>query len=112
MDDPSLLFACLNEFDRVMNKWESIFDVMESEDLYITMKHEEDKVIVFEKANLLFVFNFHPTKSFENYRIGTKWSSDHIILFDTDQPDLGGTGRLNPGKQNRFVPQKGQWQSR
>jgi len=47
-----------------MNKWERVFEVMESDDLYITLKHEEDKVIVFEKANLLFAFNFHPTKSF------------------------------------------------
>jgi 1,4-alpha-glucan branching enzyme len=97
VDDQSLLFDCLNEFDKVMNKWESIFNVMESEDLYITLKHEEDKVIIFEKANLLFAFNFHPSKSFENYRIGTQWNSDHIILFDTDSASLGGNGRLNAG---------------
>ena len=46
--------------------------------------HEEDKIIVYEKGDLLFVYNFHPTKSFENYKIGTKWDSDHIILFETD----------------------------
>jgi 1,4-alpha-glucan branching enzyme len=84
VDDEGLLFKCLNNFDRLMNKWERVFEVMESDDLYITLKHEEDKVIVFEKANLLFAFNFHPTKSLENYRIGTKWESDHIILYDTD----------------------------
>jgi 1,4-alpha-glucan branching enzyme len=64
VDDDSLLFKCLNRFDGLMNKWERVFNVMESEDLYITLKHEEDKVIVFEKANLLFAFNFHPSKSF------------------------------------------------
>jgi len=87
-----------------MNKWEVVFDVMESDDLYITLKHEEDKVIVFEKANLLFAFNFHPTKSLENYKIGTKWSSDHMILYDTDAQEFGGNDRLAQGKLNRFVP--------
>ena len=61
---------------------------------------------------MLFVFNFHHSKSYENYRIGTQWSSDHIFLFDTDSKDVGGHGRLNSGYEKRFVPQKGNWQSR
>lgn len=112
VDDQNLLFKCLNNFDRLMNKWEQVFEVMESDDLYITLKHEEDKVVVFEKAGLLFAFNFHPTKSFENYRVGTKWASDHIILFDTDSQDLGGSGRLEQGKRSRFVPARALWQNR
>lgn len=112
VDDSNSLFKCLNNFDALMNKWEKFFNIMESEDLFVTLKHEDDKVIVFEKANLLFAFNFHPSKSFENYRIGTKWSSDHIILYDTDQQDLGGYGRLDLGKKNRFVPAKGVWHNR
>ena len=68
-----------------MNRWEQFFGVMANEECFVSLKHEDDKIIVFEKANLLFAFNFHPNKSFENYRIGTKWASDHIILYDTDQ---------------------------
>ena len=36
-----------------------------------------NKVIVFEKGNLLFVFNFHPSQSFEHYKVGTPWRVDH-----------------------------------
>lgn len=36
----------------------------------ITLQHEGDKVIVYEKAGLVFVFNFHPTKSYADYKIG------------------------------------------
>ena len=36
---------------------------------YVSFQHEDDKVIVFERAGLLFVFNFHSSKSFSNYRI-------------------------------------------
>ena len=36
---------------------------------YVSWKHEEDKVIVFERADTIFVFNFHPTKSFADYKV-------------------------------------------
>ena len=34
------------------------------------MQDEEAKVIVFERGNLLFVFNFHPSESYEKYKVG------------------------------------------
>jgi len=40
------------------------------QDTFVSLKHEADKLIVVEKAGLVFVFNFHPTKSFSDYRIG------------------------------------------
>lgn len=43
---------------------------MTSEHQYVSRKDEGDKVIVFEKGNLVFVFNFHWEKSFPNYRVG------------------------------------------
>jgi len=83
-DDSHLMFESLGKFDAEMNKWEEVFHTMTNEHLFVSLQHEDDKVIVFEKGNLLFAFNFHPTKSFENYAIGTQWASDHIILFDSD----------------------------
>jgi 1,4-alpha-glucan branching enzyme len=49
------------------------------------------------------VFNFHPTKSFENYKIGTVWNSDHVILFDSDEARFGGHDRLAQAKNRRFL---------
>ena len=37
---------------------------------YTSWKHESDKVIVFERADCVFVFNFHYNKSFPDYKIG------------------------------------------
>jgi len=37
---------------------------------YVSWKHEIDKIIAFERAGLLFIFNFHPTKSFSDYKFG------------------------------------------
>jgi len=71
LDDEKLRFEQLNNFDVAMNKWENIFKLLVAKHQFVSLSHEEDKIIVFEKGSLLFVFNFHPTKSFENYKIGT-----------------------------------------
>ena len=67
-----------------MNKWDEVLQVMPSEHSFTTLAHEEDKLIIYEKGRLMFAFNFHHTKSYENYRVGTLWSTDHIFLFDSD----------------------------
>jgi 1,4-alpha-glucan branching enzyme len=54
-----------------MNHLEQNYHLMSSHHQFVSLSHEQDKVIVFEKGNLLFVFNFHPTKSFTNYKVGT-----------------------------------------
>lgn len=36
------------------------------------VQDEGDKVIVAERGDLVFVFNFHPFKSYSDYRIGCK----------------------------------------
>lgn len=69
-------------------------------------------MIVYEKGPAVFVFNFHTTKSFEDYRIGTFWQSDHILIFDSDRDALGGHDRLKSGYSQRYVPARGKWQNR
>ena len=44
-----------------MNYWEERIQWKVSRDEYISLTHEVDKIIAFEKGDLLFVFNFHPT---------------------------------------------------
>ena len=36
----------------------------------MSRKDEGDKLIVVERGDLVFVWNFHPTSSYTNYRIG------------------------------------------
>ena len=107
--DQSLRYGQLCEFDLAMNKWEALLGIMPAEHQFLTLSHEEDKLIVFEKGPALFIFNFHTNKSFEDYRIGTLWSSDHVIVFDSDRPEFGGHNRLSTGYQTRFVPDRGEY---
>jgi 1,4-alpha-glucan branching enzyme len=49
---------------------------------YVSLKHEVDKLIVFERAGLLFIFNFHPTQSFTDYRVGIgKPRIIYVVIF-------------------------------
>ena len=71
IDDHLLRYRFLNEFDRAMNAAEAQYGWLLAPQAWVSRKHEDDKVIVFERARLLFVFNFHPTKSFSDYCVGT-----------------------------------------
>ncbi|XP_047740965.1 1,4-alpha-glucan-branching enzyme-like [Hyalella azteca] len=62
---------------------------------YTSTKHEGDKVIVCERADVVFVFNFHWDKSFADYKIGVHYPGQYRIVLDTDLPEYGGQGRLD-----------------
>lgn len=101
--NPDLRYGQLGEFDRVMNYWENVFGVMEHPHQYVSLASEEDKVIVYEKGELVFIFNFHPAKSYEHYLIGTHWKSEHMILYETDEERFGGHQRLNDGHNKWYA---------
>jgi 1,4-alpha-glucan branching enzyme len=90
VDDDLLRYKFLNNFDRAMQTLESKYGWLHSPQAYISLKHEGDKVIVFERGNLLFIFNFHPTKSYSDYRVGTSWNTPHHIVLNSDRVDYGG----------------------
>lgn len=71
VDDDLLRYRHLNAFDAAMNALEERFHWLTSPREYVSRKNEGDKVIIFERARLLYVFNFHPTQSFADYKIGS-----------------------------------------
>lgn len=61
IDDPLLRYKWLNDFDASMQHLEETYGWLASPQAYVSLKNEADKVIVFERAGLLFIFNFHHT---------------------------------------------------
>lgn len=72
VDDHLLRYKYLNEFDMAMNWLEDKYNWMKAPQVcrfvsyqlfgsfvqgYVSLKNESDKVIVFERAGLLFIFN-------------------------------------------------------
>ena len=101
-DNGYLRYKYLYNWDIAMNRLDEVFYFISSPFQYVSTQHEKDKVIVFEKGDLLFVFNFHPTQSFQNYRIGSKWGSEHRIILDSDEGKFFGKDRLQYGHEHRF----------
>jgi len=92
VDDHNLLYRCLNQFDAAMNHMEEEQGWLNQEPAYVSTKHEGDKIIVFERGNCVFCFNFHPTESFADYKIGVEVEGEYRIVLDTDWKELGGHG--------------------
>jgi 1,4-alpha-glucan branching enzyme len=73
IDDPLLRYRYLYEFDKVMNNTESKYKWLSAPQVcnphsrappywqdpqaYVSLKNETDKMLVFERAGLLFIFN-------------------------------------------------------
>ncbi|NWT44655.1 GLGB enzyme, partial [Chroicocephalus maculipennis] len=90
-EDHLLRYRFLNAFDRDMNKLEERFGWLASPQAYVSEKHESNKVIAFERAGLVFIFNFHPYQSYVDYRSFFKYK----ILLDSDAAEYGGHQRLD-----------------
>ena len=107
-DDPNLRFKPLGDFDAAMLH---LLREHETETAAICLAtNEPDKILAFTRGDLLFVFNFNPTRSFTDYGIlvppATSW--EHCL--DTDEPRFGGQGRLEPRVVHtpQLVPDKGE----
>lgn len=95
VDDPLLRYMQLNEFDIAMNHTEQKYKWLQSNPAYVSWKHQDDKLIVFERSGLLFVFNFHPIKSFPGYRVGIDSEGSYAIVLSSDDKNFGGHERLD-----------------
>ena len=61
------------------------------------VKHEDNKLITFERGEFYWIFNFHPTKSFPDYRVGVTHPGKYEIMLDTDAAEYGGHSRMQAG---------------
>lgn len=73
MYDKDLRYGDLYRFDEKMNQVEINFQSMLKQHQYVSTQDDIGKVIVYEKGDLLYIFNFHPTQSYQDFPIGTLW---------------------------------------
>lgn len=109
-EDQLLRYQFLNNFDKFMNKTEEYHGWLGAPQAFISLKHEGDKVIVFERGGCIFIFNFHPSESYSDYRIGIDVPGTYKIVLNTDNKDVGGHGRVENG--TRFFTTPMEWNGR
>ncbi len=94
VDNKDLRYIELNEFDKAMVKLlkeENILG-MPAESRWI---HQNDKIIIYTKGDTVFIFNFHPTKSFEGYFVPVGKQGVYKTVLSTDDGIFGGFSRVN-----------------
>ncbi|ELQ43365.1 1,4-alpha-glucan-branching enzyme [Pyricularia oryzae Y34] len=109
-EDNLLRYRFLNDFDAAMNNCEEKHGWLSAPQAYISLKNESDMVVVFERAGVVFAFNFHPTQSFADYRIGVDVSGTYKVALTTDDKEFGGHGRID--SSTRFFTTPMEWNGR
>ncbi len=105
-DDPALKYKFLADFDRAMMQLSERYRVLEHEWPEKIYEHVSDMVLGFKRAGLIFVFNLHPSQSYEG-RFMPAESGDYSILLNTDNVTCGGLGRIDESMTYRAVREDG-----
>lgn len=95
-DDPLLRYGQLAAFDRGMMALDEEWGALSSGPAYTSTKHEGDRVIAFERAGLLWIFNLHPSQSYVGYRVGLEAPAGQAykLALCSDAESYGGHGRV------------------
>lgn len=93
VDDTGLKYHFLAHFDRDMLALENQYRFLAKGQPRLLHLHQADKVIAFERNNLVFVFNFHPMQSFTDYSFEVVGGQYRMVL-NSDDALFGGHGRL------------------
>ncbi|MBW1864275.1 MAG: alpha amylase C-terminal domain-containing protein [Deltaproteobacteria bacterium] len=111
MDDPYLKYSQLAHFDRGMIQLAKTYTLFDSP-VRLVHTHNDDKIIAFERNRLIFLFNFHPEKSFTDYFFYLP-SGRYDWAFDSDNRSYGGHGRLDDARKYVYEagPGKGRTES-
>jgi 1,4-alpha-glucan branching enzyme len=99
VDDPDLKYRFIAQFDRDMIAMCKKYKLLETPDLHLLYEHSDNKLLIFERAGLVLAFNFHPNRSYSDYRFEASPGKYKMIL-DTDAPQYGGHNRLVAGQQH------------
>lgn len=105
VDTDHLRYKFMNAFDRAMNLLEDRFSFLSSTKQIVSSTNEEDKVIVFERGDLVFVFNFHPENTYEGYKVGCDLPGKYKVALDSDAWDFGGHGRVGHDAEHFTCPE-------
>lgn len=91
-DDPELKYGELLKFDNEMIKLAKEYNIFEKEPHWLQID-DDNKIMMYERAGLIFVFNFNPTRDFWGYNLKMRFKGDYKVVFSTDRREFGGWER-------------------
>ncbi len=94
VDNENLRYCELNDFDKAMIALLKDEKILEKQTQNRWM-HQDDKVLIYNKGDDVFVFNFHPTKSFDGYFVPVATEGKYQVVLSSDDGTFGGQSRVD-----------------
>ena len=109
VSDQLLRYKFLHRFERDIQQLEGDTGFLSSAPAYVSLKHQSDKLIAFERKGLVFVFNFHVDKSYAGYPIGVSTAGAYKVILCSDDSRFDGLGRVDSSMDYTTTEDKGDW---
>lgn len=101
VDREDLKYRFLAAFEQAMLSMAREDDFLNSLPARQLNMDTDNQVMVFERNNLVFVFNFHPTRSIPDYKFYVPQEGKYELILNSDHPDFGGHDRIDEGVQHQ-----------
>jgi 1,4-alpha-glucan branching enzyme len=95
-DNPELKYQWLGDFDRDLIRFARRSNLLATPPAQVIHIDHGPKILVAERGNFIFVFNFSVSSSLFGYPIRVPGMETRELVLDTDAPEFGGHGRLDP----------------
>ena len=109
VDRQDLKYCYLNNFDRDMLEFIKTRDILGALDLKSLWIDNNENVMAYKKGGVVFLFNFHPVNSFQEYGVPVDMPGKYKVIFHTDKGEYGGYSRISMDIEysSRRLPDKG-----
>jgi len=94
-DNKDLKYQYLGNWDKAMISLIKEHHILGSASARQVHMDATNKVIIFERNNLIFIFNFSISNSIFGYKFWAPEKGSYKILLDSDRKEFGGFGRID-----------------
>lgn len=106
VDNPALRYDFLNDFDKEMIRISQEYSVLSADFAQQLWVDNERKVLVYARAGLIFVCNFHVSDSFFGFKARINKAGTYRLVLSTDSARFGGYGRVDESITYESKPSK------
>lgn len=95
VDNPDLKYQWLNEFDQAMIgmlRSSALLGTDFAKQLWVDAPRQ---ILIYERGNLVFAFNLHPTQSYPDYAFPAAQGGIHKVILCSDEGRFGGHDRVD-----------------
>lgn len=93
-DNENLKYHYLADFDKAMLKHSEKYNQLGNTIFRLWIDNDR-KIIAFRNKDIVYIFNFHPTDSYESFAVPIHDVGQFRVVMDTDEERFGGAGRIS-----------------